>query len=173
MIYYIRHGETDYNIEFKLQGHLDIPLNENGIRQAERARDELQDLKIDIIYSSPLSRARQTAEIINEKHGSKLVFDDRIKEVFGGPLQGECMKKWSKEKLDRVHVNPESFGAESIAHLCMRVEEFFKEIENSDKNILIVSHGGVYRALYRYLNKIEEYDFDMEKLENATAIKLK
>ena len=57
MIYFVRHGETEYNVLNLMQGHKDIPLNENGIHQAKIARDELKDLKIDEIYSSPLIRA--------------------------------------------------------------------------------------------------------------------
>lgn len=173
MIYFIRHGETDYNLKCRLQGQLDIPLNATGISQAEKARDELSKTHFDVIYSSPLSRASKTAEIINEKHRVKLILDERIKEVFGGPLEGECMKGWTKAKLDKVHGDPESFGAESIASLCFRVEHFYKEIEDTNQDILIVAHDGVYRAIYRYINKIEDYDFDLETLPNATVIKLK
>jgi broad specificity phosphatase PhoE len=66
MIYFVRHGETEYNVLNLMQGHMDIPLNENGINQAKIAREELKDLKIDEIYSSPLIRAYKTAEIIKK-----------------------------------------------------------------------------------------------------------
>ncbi len=173
MIYFLRHGETDYNTACKLQGHLDIPLNKKGIMQAEKARDDLSRFKFDLIFSSPLLRARQTAEIVNQKQNAKLVLEERIKEVFGGDLQGECMKDWSKEKFSMVYNTPEIFGAETILHLCDRVEEFFKEIENLEKNILIVAHGGVYRAIYRYLHKIESFDFELDGLKNATGVIMK
>ena len=173
MIYFIRHGETDYNKQRRLQGHLDIPLNATGISQAEKARDELANIQFDVIYSSPLSRARKTAEIINEKQNASLVFDDRIKEIHGGKLEGECLNDWTEEMHRRFHEMPEIYFAESTAHLCERVEEFFKEIENEDKNILIVSHGGVYRAIYRYINKISDFDYELKSLKNAEFCRFK
>ena len=173
MIYFIRHGETDYNKLRIFQGHLDIPLNEKGIMQAETARDELAGFVFDEIYSSPLSRAKKTAEIINEKQGAVLVLDDRLKEINCGEMQGKCVNDLSEDSIRDFHENPEKYNAESTIALCARVEEFFKEIEDSDKNILIVAHGGVYRALYRYLNGIDEYHFEMKGIKNATAVFLK
>ena len=173
MIYFIRHGETNYNKEHRYQGHLDIPLNEIGISQAEKARDELAGLVFDEIYSSPLSRAKKTAEIINEKQGAEIFFDDRLKEIYGGTSQGQCLDKWTEDEVKDLHNNPKKFGAESSEEFSLRVEEFFKEIEESDKNILIVAHGGVYRAIYRYLNGIKEFHFEMKGIKNATAVFLK
>ena len=173
MIYFIRHGETDYNKLRIFQGHLDIPLNEVGIKQAENARDELAGFVFDEIYSSPLSRAKKTAEIINEKQGAEIIYDDRLKEIYGGEMQGKCVNDLSEDSIRDFHENPEKYNAESTIALCARVEKFFKEIEDSDKNILIVAHGGVYRAVYRYLNGIKEYHFEMEGIKNATAVFLK
>ncbi len=173
MIYFIRHGETDYNKEHRYQGQLDIPLNEVGIAQAEKARDEELEVSFDVIYSSPLSRAKKTAEIINEKYGAKLIFDDRLKEIYGGTSQGQCLSKWSEDEVKELHENPEKFGAESTEELCRRVEEFFKEIENTKDNVLIVAHGGVYRAIYRYVNQIKCHHFEMAGTKNAEFKKLK
>ena len=69
--------------------------------------------------------------------------------------------------------NREKVGAETITHFCERVESFFKEIENSNKDILIVAHGGVYRAIYRYLNNINGFNFEFKGLKNASIIKIK
>lgn len=173
MIYFIRHGETDFNRHSKIQGQLDIPLNDTGIKQAETARDNLADLEFDLIYSSPLLRARKTAEIINEKHGVEIVFDDRLKEFFIGSVQGECVKEWSDEKWDEVHHHPENFGGETLETFINRVTECFVEIEKLNKNILIVAHGGCYRAIYKYVNNMEGFDFDIEGAKNAVAIKIR
>ena len=68
MILFVRHGQTDCNINGIIQGHLDAPLNQTGIEQAEKTAEELKNTSIDIIYSSPLIRAKKTAEIINKYH---------------------------------------------------------------------------------------------------------
>lgn len=173
MIYFIRHGETDFNKQKKIQGHLDIPLNATGIAQAEKARDELEKIQFDVIYSSPLSRAKKTAEIINEKQNAMIVFDDRLKEKHCGKVEGECYKDWTEEMFRQFHEMPEIFFAEPIMHFCARVGEVLKEIENLDKNVLIVSHGGVYRAIYRYINNLQNLDFDMKILNNAEPCRVK
>lgn len=173
MIYFVRHGQTDYNVAGIMQGHLDIPLNQNGILQAQKVRDELKDFNIDIIYTSPLSRAKTTAKIINEFHDVKIVLDDRLKELFSGSAQGEVISSWPEEKHKQVFSHPEDFGGESIEAFCKRVSDFFDEIKNSPQNILIVSHAGVYRAIYKHINGFENFDFEIETPKNATAIKIK
>lgn len=171
MIYFMRHGETDYNQEKRLQGHLDIPLNETGIAQANEALEYSKQLKLDEIYSSPLSRAKQTADIINSFHKVKITTDDRLKEICMGNLQGTLLSDLSEEDRDLSFSHLEHFGGESTAEFNFRVESFFKEIENSSKNILIVAHGGVFRAIYRYINNINNNEYI--PLQNATIIKIK
>ena len=173
MIYFIRHGETDYNKACRLQGQLDIPLNENGIAQAEKARDELANFHFDIIYSSSLVRAKKTAEIVNEKHNVQIVYEDRLKEINGGEMQGKCLKDWTSEMHEDFNKNRKNLGAETVEQFCERVESFYKEIENSNKDILIVAHGGVYRAIYKYINNIKDFNFELKGLKNASVIVIK
>ncbi len=80
--YYLRHGETDWNVDGRMQGHTDVPLNANGLAQAAMARDRLAGLEFATICTSPLSRARRTAEIVNEKHGRELVGDRRSQRML-------------------------------------------------------------------------------------------
>jgi probable phosphoglycerate mutase len=173
MIYFIRHGETAYNREGRVQGHLDIPLNEKGIFQAEKARDEFKDVEIDLIYCSPLKRARSTAEIINKFHNVEIVIDDRLIELHMGSVQGKTINECSAEELAVAFENPEKNGGESLKELCERVVAVYEEVEALNKNVLIVAHGAVYRALYRYLNNIEGYALDTDTPPNATIIELK
>ena len=84
MIYLVRHGQTDWNIEKKTQGHTDIPLNENGRKQAQILAQSISNLKIDRIISSDLLRAKETAEIINERFGNNISLDERIREINYG-----------------------------------------------------------------------------------------
>ena len=173
MIYFIRHGETDYNKAFRFQGHLDIPLNATGLMQANKALENSKILHFDKIYCSPLTRAKQTAEIINSFHNLPIIEDDRLKEIYMGSLQGRCFKDLTKQEQDFAFTKPEYFGGESHDELCLRVIEFFKEIENTNEDILIVSHGGIYRALQKYLNNLENLQFDIKPLPNAEFIILK
>ena len=88
MIYLIRHGQTNWNAERKIQGQTDIPLNQIGQQQAKDVSEEISKLKIDKIFSSDLLRARETAEIINEKIGAKIEYDKRLREVNYGNYEG-------------------------------------------------------------------------------------
>lgn len=173
MIYFIRHGETDYNKEMRFQGHLDIPLNELGIKQSNQALENSKSMKFDIIYHSPLSRAKQTAEIINSFHKTQIVSDDRLKEIFMGSLQGKCFNELSDEEQKLSFTAPEYFGGESHEQFCNRIKSFLDEIKDSNKRILIVSHGGVYRAIYKILNNLENLQFDLQPLKNATIVLMK
>ena len=173
MIYFVRHGETDFNKKKIMQGHLDIELNEIGIMQAQKAKENLKDVKIDMIFCSPLKRAVKTAEIINENYNLSVIKDDRIKEIYGGEMQGKILSELPKEIVEQYYKNPENFGGENIKAFCKRVEHFLKEIFDINKNILIVSHAGVYRAIYRFLNNIEGFDFELESPKNSEIILLK
>ena len=80
-IYYVRHGQTDWNLAKKMQGgQTEKPLNETGIEQANETRKELENVKYDIIIRSPMHRAEQTAEIINQDRNVPTIVDERIRE---------------------------------------------------------------------------------------------
>ena len=91
MIYLLRHGQTDWNLERRIQGHLDIPLNETGKKEALVCLEKLSSLDIDKIISSDLIRAKETAQIINEKLHLPIHFDSRLREVNLGNLQGRSI----------------------------------------------------------------------------------
>src|SRR5258706_14102789 len=87
--YIVRHGETDWNAERRLQGHSDIPLNENGELQAKNLADELQDITFDLAFSSDLLRAKRTAEIIALEHKLEVQTTKLIREKNYGSLEGK------------------------------------------------------------------------------------
>lgn len=165
-----RHGQTDWNAEGRLQGHQDIPLNSLGIEQAEILRDELATKHFDAIFTSPLSRAYQTAQIINSKHNLEIVRDDRIKELYLGRLEGETKDSdlidfnvnWTDEMLEPldVELNPDFYA---------RVADFVDEIAEKyeDKDVLVVCHAGVYREFYQYFNGVTENYLDIPGLHNC------
>ena len=173
MIYFVRHGETDYNKQGRAQGHLDIPLNEVGLAQAQETAEKLKDVAIDVIYSSPLKRARVTADTINKYHKVEVVEDDRLRELYLGSRQGVILKDCTKDEIAEFFSDPKKFGAESYNELCSRVEEIYKEIESIaiNKNVLIVSHGGVYRAITRYvLNLDNVHNEKIKSLKNCEVV---
>lgn len=172
MIYFVRHGETDYNVKGIIQGQLDIPLNEVGIMQAQRIAQILKDEKIDLIYASPLSRTRVTAEIINEFHNVEVVFDDRLKEFFAGTRQGTGFSDKEKKEKAEFLISPEKFGAESNYEFYDRCVSVYKDILKLNKNVLIVSHGGVYRSIYRYLNNILDFSVKVPTPINCEVINI-
>ncbi|WP_431088275.1 histidine phosphatase family protein [Paenibacillus sp. 8b26] len=152
----IRHGLTDWNAVGKIQGHSDIPLNEEGRRQARLLAERLKDESYhwDGLITSSLSRAKETGEIIaSVLHLPILEPDDRLRERAYGQVEGmtqvEREKKWGSDwhLLD--------LGQESDEALQLRGLAFMEAIwsENRDKNLLVVSHGGflanLYKALYQ------------------------
>ncbi|NOX97436.1 MAG: histidine phosphatase family protein [Nitrospirae bacterium] len=96
----VRHGETDWNRENRIQGWLDIPLNEEGLKQAEKLAEELSEMKIEAVYSSPLKRALQTAEVVADKHHLAVRKISALREINQGKWQGllvsEAKKRYRK-----------------------------------------------------------------------------
>ncbi|MDE7038136.1 MAG: histidine phosphatase family protein, partial [Lachnospiraceae bacterium] len=89
-LYIVRHGETEWNKERRLQGQVDIPLNESGRRLARETSGGLAGIHFDLCYSSPLSRARETAELILEGRSTPVIEDERIIEMAFGECEGGC-----------------------------------------------------------------------------------
>lgn len=164
-LYIIRHGETQWNVEGRLQGQTDTELNENGIRLAKITAEGMKEIPFDLGISSPLSRARKTAEIVLEGRNVPIQTDERLKELSFGSWEGlGCHKnnyEIPSEHFDDFYLKPMEFvpgeGGETIPQLCQRTREFFEELirnpEYQDKTILIASHGCAVRAL---LNNVYE-----------------
>ena len=173
MILFVRHGQTDYNKQGRVQGWLDVPLNEEGLSQAEIISEKLKDYNFTKIYSSPLMRARRTAEIINTEHNKEIIFDDRLKEFFLGSMQGELFASLDEKERKHFLEFPEDFGAESNLEFFTRTVSFLSEILDDEGDVLIVSHGGVYRNLYRFINNITDLNSDVKGLSNCEIAVLK
>ena len=168
LIYIVRHGETKSNEEGYLQGWSDDPLNSNGVDLAEITGKGMREIKFDECISSPLKRARQTAEIIlkNNKHAVPMYFDNRIMEINMGSWErkkfrpGEC--EVDAVQLRTFFTDPFSFagypGGESIYDVCKRTQSFLKEIIARDdgKTYLVTTHGFALRAMLHYLYENSE-----------------
>ena len=95
-LYLIRHGETDWNRQNRLQGNIDVPLNAEGLRMAEVAAERLSSVHFNKIFSSPLSRAFTTAEIICKNQADLIKKDDRLREISFGSGEGNYYSDWIK-----------------------------------------------------------------------------
>ena len=162
-VYVIRHGQTDWNLAQKTQGKTDIELNETGIKQAIKAKDEINKCDIDLIYCSPLKRTMKTAEIVNEDKKCKIIYDKALEERGFGDFEGKTKDEikdmigdW--EKIHDYKINSNERNIEPIKDVCNRVWNFLDKVkeEQAGKNILIVTHAGVCRAINAYFNGADE-----------------
>ncbi len=171
MIYLVRHGQTDWNIEKKTQGHTNIPLNENGRNQAEILAKSISDLKIDKIISSDLLRAKETAEIINKIFRKNIILDERIREINYGVLEGIPRDTLTQDIWDIFNTKPEELKAESKIHIYDRIRSFFDDLQDLEENILIVTHGGTIRMIMYYAENRNEFDND-KYLKEFNSVKI-
>ena len=141
--YYLRHGETDWNRERRQQGQTDIPLNEAGRAQAHAAAPLLADCGIATICTSPLQRARETADIVNRSLQADLVVVDDLIECNWGVGEGRINDGWYEKWRDGATVQ----GAETHADFVARALDAINEASTYPCPVLIVGHGGVYRAV--------------------------
>ncbi len=144
-IYIVRHGQTEWNNQRRIQGRVDTQLNEVGKEQALKTKNNLSNIDIDMIISSPLLRAKQTAEIINKERNIPIIFDNRIIERSFGKLEGTLISEVNFNEFWDYYKNIKYESVESIHELFERVYDFLKDIigKYNDKNVLIASHGGV------------------------------
>lgn len=148
-IYFVRHGQTDWNVERKMQGgESEKDLNKTGIEQAKKAREKVKKIKYDMIIRSPMKRVEQTTNLINEKD-VPIIIDERIRERMLGNLAGHKITEEMENNIWDYNLNYEIIGGEKIQEFEKRILEFIKEIKQkySDKTILIVAHGGVAKLL--------------------------
>lgn len=158
-LYLIRHGETAWNLERRLQGGSDIPLSEQGRRLALLTGEALRSVPFDLAFTSPLSRARETALCVLGDRHIPLLEDPRIAEISFGIYEGlSCAKDhYTIPDPDFMNFfqNPAAYippkGAESISALCARTTAFLQELisnpDYEDKTILISTHGAAMMGL--------------------------
>ena len=163
-IYFVRHGETDWNKERKIQGQVDIPLNEFGRHLARETAKGLRDVPFDVCFTSPLGRARETAQIILQGRDVPILEDKRILEMNFGVLEGKCCSKegWDVPDSfqmffdDPVHYQaPE--GGEDFQAVRKRTGDFlnwlFAQEQYRDSTVLVTTHGAAMAGLLNTLKK--------------------
>ena len=147
----LRHGQTDWNIQRLYQGQEDIPLNDNGKRQAEEAAETLKNVPIDIAYCSDLQRAVETAKTVLRYHPSvPLMIDKRIRERSFGEYEGKPYQKDLMNPTDSNETNKKRDSlnfkfpqGESLLDVYERANSFYNDIlqKHPNETVLIVSHG--------------------------------
>lgn len=163
----VRHGQSQWNLENRFTGWIDVPLSENGIKEAENAAQKLSNYKFDVAFTSALQRAQQTLNIILDKIHQKNIpihSNQALNERMYGDLQGmnkdEARQKFGEEqvKIWRRSYDVPPPNGESLKDTANRVIPYFEQnilpLIKQNKNILIVAHGNSLRALIMHLEKM-------------------
>lgn len=182
MLYIMRHGKTDWNARYKLQGRTDIPLNDEGRRMAEAAREQYTGIHFDICYCSPLCRARETAEIFLKGSGVPIEYDERLQEMCFGIYEG-CENVFQKPDLPiyTFFKDPARYkgveGGESFEELFARTGAFLREkVEPAladGKDVLIVGHGAMNSSIVCQVRSLPIDRFWDAGIENCRLMLLK
>lgn len=152
-MYLVRHCECNSNIN-NVYNFLNEDINENGISQAKQLRNKLENIKFDIIYSSPLVRAKHTADILNSNN-VPIVLDPRLVERNPGSLAGKSYDATDRNEYWNYYSEVRYGTEESIIDLFSRIKKFLDELKNMEyERVLIVAHSGVSKAFYSYFNGI-------------------
>ncbi len=174
-LYLVRHAESTWNAEGRVQGHADPPLSERGLAQAERLAERFRGEPIDALYSSPLERARQTAERIAEATALATQIDDRLKEhdmgLFTGLVWREIVEQFpefSRAWMERAMDMP---GGEKQAAFHMRATGVMQDIaaRHPDGQIVVVSHGGILGEYLAHLLGLDPERRPPFRFDNASV----
>ncbi len=166
MFYFVRHGQTDWNVEKRVQGHSDIPLNAVGRAQASQLQEKLQTIAFDHCYSSDLQRASETARILLGSHFLPIHVDPRLRErnfgIWEGKLSAE-IDPFLEQKLQTI---------ETDEAIIKRVSAFLQDAEKNHpgSSVLLVTHGGLMRTILAKQLGISSNDIHVE---NMAVLQLK
>ncbi|MEY4616570.1 MAG: hypothetical protein RJB66_1530 [Pseudomonadota bacterium] len=170
-IYYFRHGETDWNHQGRFQGHSDIPLNNTGVEQAKKLRPLLEEWRPEILISSDLKRAKQTARLANARLQAPHLIDPRLREINLGQAEGKTIVEvealWGKQAvLDWITFKAECSdfyfpGGEKKIDSVIRVKTFLENILFSlpNQTLGVIGHGGTLKRFCHHIaqDKNREY----------------
>lgn len=181
MLYIMRHGKTDWNVDYRLQGRTDIPLNDDGRQMARDAAQKYADVHFDVCYCSPLIRAQETAKLLLENRDVPIVTDNRLIEMSFGVCEG-VDHVYSKPDCPvyPLFKDPENYkgveGGETFEDLFARTGDFLSNeaipLVNSGKDVLIVGHGAMNTSIVCQVRDIPLKDFWSVGIENCKLIQL-
>lgn len=186
-LYLIRHGETDLNKQKILQGRSDYALNDYGRRLARLTGQKLKNVKFDVAYTSPLSRAKETAEILlreNQVSNPVLVEEERIQEISFGDFEGKCYGRENfnipDENFLNFFENPSEYhtppGGESLEDVMVRTGAFWQELlrdeRNKEKTVLLSTHGCALKAILANIRQTPVAEFWGEGVHKNCAVSI-
>lgn len=170
-LYIIRHGETDWNVLRRLQGQTDIALNENGREVARQTAEGMKNVRIDLVLTSPLQRAVETARIVIGDRQIPVLEEPMIQEISFGSLEGSQLTKELRDtpgsEYYRFFHTPELYcppqDGESLDSLLERTGTFLELLKTRtewmNRNILVSTHGAASRALLASVRHTAKADF--------------
>lgn len=176
ILYVVRHGETDLNSQERYGGQMNVPLNETGLKQAKILAEKIKEIEFDIMISSPLLRAVQTAQVISEMcdipYSINKSFIERNLGVYEGLTNQEIQFQYPDLFVRNVtrQIDDAPTGGETIRQFDNRILEAVKQLKNQYPchNVLLITHGFVIRHIHRIVNHLsydEMYDFKIANTE--------
>lgn len=183
MFYILRHGRTDWNEEHRLQGEVDIPLNETGRQMAYDAEEKYKDIDFDICYCSPLKRAQETARIFlaDRNPAVEIITDNRLHEMCFGDYEGvKNIRQKPECPVYLLFEDPEKYvakdGAESFEELYHRTGEFIEQVLRpqleAGKNVLVVGHGAMNCSIVNQFRGTPIKDFWKDMQGNCELLRV-
>lgn len=168
--YLVRHGETNWNVQKIMQGHKDLPLNDNGISQAQERAKNFAEIKFNRVFASDLMRASKTAELLVAEKNLAVAATKLLREMTFGPYEGYKVKKFREELCDQLAEANKLKGEarlkyrlakeiETLEEAAQRALRFLREtaLAYPGETILAVSHGGIIRSLLLKLGWIDDF----------------
>lgn len=184
-IYLIRHGETEWNVEGRMQGHADSPLTQKGLEQARRRAESLKHIQFAAFYSSDLLRAKRTAEIIALDHQLTVTTTEMLRERHFGPHEGQLVAEYNQQLKDlldkRLELSDDELdqyelfeGYETDEKVATRFITILRELATAylGKTIGVVTHGGALRVLLRRFGYASHLQLRQGSVQNVAYIKL-
>ena len=182
-VLYLRHGRTDWNEEHRLQGEVDIPLNETGRQMAYDAAEKYKDIDFDICYCSPLKRAQETARIFlaDRNPAVEIITDNRLHEMCFGDYEGvKNIRQKPECPVYLLFEEPEKYvakdGAESFEELYHRTGEFIEQVLRpqleAGKNVLVVGHGAMNCSIVNQFRGTPIKDFWKDMQGNCELLRV-
>lgn len=171
-LYFIRHGQSEWNVADRICGATDIPLTDKGREQARESAKKIIDSKItaDIILYSPLSRAKDTAEIISELTGIPCQVEEALKEQNFGKYEGTSPRNAPNFQAAKQQFINSYDGGESMLRLAQRIYNLLDRIKaDNEKNYILVAHNGIARVIKSYFEDMTNEEYASFGVDNCSV----